>query len=406
MKRQAQIWVIGLVLLLGVTSRPAWSTDSSVAAGRAALERSVAAYRSAGPFREVLDFELLLPDGSRQTKAMEYGVGAGGEAFFNLLSPSGEPVFRILAKGDRVSATQFNVADRYAEAPYAGDFAASLLALGGSQAGISAPPPLAARSTGSVAEFVEALRYAVLGPLEIVGSRPLVKEDGEDLVEILLEADNGNCRLRLDAKTHFLRELALVAGTGDQRFEAEGSVETELLDAAGGAIALDLSGRSAVATIADLAVSAYPLGEQAPDFALRTLDDRQVTVKDLLGSVVVLDFWATWCVPCWTTLEHLEELDHWVGESGLPIEIYAVNTLERATTVEEQRAAVEAFLHSKQLEIPTLLDVDDRVFSAFHSPGLPSLVILDPEGTLAHYHSGVLPDMVETIKGQCQALLE
>ncbi len=66
--------------------------------------------------------------------------------------------------------------------------------------------------------------------------------------------------------------------------------------------------------------------------------------------------------------------------------------------LDQQRAEVERFLSGRDLSLPTLLDVDDSFFAAMHSPGLPSTVIIAPDGTLARYHSGLIDDMLETLK--------
>ncbi|HEV7786663.1 MAG TPA: redoxin domain-containing protein, partial [Thermoanaerobaculia bacterium] len=47
--------------------------------------------------------------------------------------------------------------------------------------------------------------------------------------------------------------------------------------------------------LAALTSNRLAVGAPAPDFALETLDGRKVALHELRGSVVVLDFWATWC---------------------------------------------------------------------------------------------------------------
>jgi thiol-disulfide isomerase/thioredoxin len=69
--------------------------------------------------------------------------------------------------------------------------------------------------------------------------------------------------------------------------------------------------------------------EKAPDFTVKDLSGNEVSLKDYRGRIVLLDFWATWCVPCRTSIPELVELrkkyksKEWVI-FGLPI--HPVNT--------------------------------------------------------------------------------
>src|SRR5688572_16889953 len=60
-------------------------------------------------------------------------------------------------------------------------------------------------------------------------------------------------------------------------------------------------------------------GKPAPDFALKTLDGREVTLSGLRGKAVVVNFWATWCAPCKVEMPWLAELQKKHGEHGVEI---------------------------------------------------------------------------------------
>jgi len=369
--------------------------------GRAALDAVRLAYQKAGAFRETFEYTIELPDGRREPKSYVYGMGPGDEVFFALVD-KGTVVLRFVAREGRMVGTQVSVEGRYAEVPYRGDFAASLRQIGGDLMNLAAPPAVVARQGGDLAAFLGALRLGIFNPLEIAGSRPAAA----GLLEVDLRADNGTLTLGIDPATHRLRQARLALGEGKQQVRATARY-IFVPGNPGPALAFpDLSGRTAVATFTELEKSGYPLGQPAPAAVLKTLDGKTVRLADLKGSVVVLDFWATWCVPCWTGLRHTQELAAWAAASDHPVRVFAVNTLENTADPAERLRLVNEFLSAKKLDLPVLLDAGQETFTAFHNPGLPSLVIMDREGRLARYHSGVAADMAAAVRAEVLELLK
>ena len=390
--------VLSALALLLPSLAQAAPAPSGIEQARAALEATRAAYRQAGAFRETFDFELELPDGRREPRKHEYGVGKDGKAFM-VLSSGGKENLRIVARDRRIVATERHVAGRYAEVAYQGDFGDSLRRMGGEQAQLTAPPAIVAGQGGDFDDFLSALRFGILAPLEIVGFQP-------SPLQVTLRAANGQVTLGLDPSTHRLREAHLALGEGKQQVRASGRFLFTAGDPGSALNLPDLAGRTAVPTLAALEASSYPLGQPAPQVAVRDLDGGTVRPGDLKGSVVVLDFWATWCVPCWTALGHTAELAAWAKSSGLPVKVFALDTLENTKDPAEQRRLALELLRSRKLELPVLLDQGNEAFAAFHNPGLPSLVIIDRDGRLAYYHSGVVPDMVKTVRSEVLELLK
>jgi thiol-disulfide isomerase/thioredoxin len=85
------------------------------------------------------------------------------------------------------------------------------------------------------------------------------------------------------------------------------------------AVALTASA-SAVAA-ADLKV-----GQPAPNFELVLVDGKRMHLSDLHGQVVVLNYWATWCVPCRTELPLLDSYYRAASRRGWPLKVFAVAT--------------------------------------------------------------------------------
>jgi peroxiredoxin len=143
-------------------------------------------------------------------------------------------------------------------------------------------------------------------------------------------------------------------------------------------------------------------GSPAPDFELETIEGKKIALHDLRGSIVLLDFWATWCVPCWKALKETQSIRDWAAAENLPVKVLAVNTLEQGSDAQEKSSRVKAFWRSQGFTMPTLFDSESKVFKTFESPGLPSIVLISPGGTILRYHEGLFPEMPETLKRELQ----
>ena len=363
------------------------------------LARAAERYRALPLLAERLDYTVRFPDGREESKAIEYGR-AEGRLFMAMIDATGRRVFHLAAGKEGLRALQFNIGGGYVETPFDGSLTAALVAVGGDRIGLTVPPGLAAHEPTAGA-FVEAFGFGVLPAV-----RPATVETRDGVSAVGLTAESGSAVVKIDAETGQLVGLVLTVGQEGSSVRLDGTFRSIDVPAEDPRWHVPIADRRPTATFAELEAKGYPLGEAAPDIEVQALGGEVVSLASLQGRVVVLDFWATWCVPCWTALEHLERVAEWAESSGMPVSIWAVDTGEQTTTFAEQARLVSEFLSGRQLELPVLVDVDDSFFAAMHSPGLPSTVILAPDGTLAQYHSGVGDDMEEVLKAEVVALLE
>jgi peroxiredoxin len=123
-------------------------------------------------------------------------------------------------------------------------------------------------------------------------------------------------------------------------------------------------------------------GAQASDFTLRDLDGKQIHLSDYGGKVVLLDFWATWCVPCAAELPQLEELYRKRSGDGLVV-------LGIAMDGPESVAQVVPFARRYNLTFPTLLDEETRVVNVYNPKRVaPMTVLIDRRGIIARVRNG------------------
>lgn len=122
------------------------------------------------------------------------------------------------------------------------------------------------------------------------------------------------------------------------------------------------------------------LAGKRTDFRLARLDGGRLGPPDLADQVVLIDFWATWCVPCHAQADILKELYPEVQGDG--VEFLAV-------AVGEDREIVEEFAASRPFPYPVLLDPGSEVADSLGVYSLPTLMVIDRRGRVAHFDEGI-----------------
>jgi cytochrome c biogenesis protein CcmG, thiol:disulfide interchange protein DsbE len=123
------------------------------------------------------------------------------------------------------------------------------------------------------------------------------------------------------------------------------------------------------------------VGSPAPDFELERLSGEPLKLADLYGQPVVINFWATWCIPCEIEMPLLQDR----FEKNPSLRVLAVNFAE-------PDADVQAFVDQHGLTFDVLLDPRAIVQSAYRVRGYPTTYFIDSEGVVQAVHIGILLD--------------
>ncbi len=117
----------------------------------------------------------------------------------------------------------------------------------------------------------------------------------------------------------------------------------------------------------------------APDFTLPLIDGGQLQLSSYRGKVVLLDFWATWCVPCREETPHFVELQQKYGAQGLQI---------IGVSMDDSPEPVHTFYQQYHVNYPVVMGTAD-VGSAYGGVlGLPIAFLIDREGRIYAKHMG------------------
>jgi len=132
----------------------------------------------------------------------------------------------------------------------------------------------------------------------------------------------------------------------------------------------------------------------APDFSLTTADGEYISLEDLHGKVLLLDFWGTWCPPCVASVPALRDLQRRFAKEP-QFKMISVST-------DGDEAKWRAFIDKNQMAWTQYLDRDHHIRQAFDVRAFPTYILIDAEGivrfreiTSSWEHTGDLPDAIK-----------
>jgi peroxiredoxin len=120
-----------------------------------------------------------------------------------------------------------------------------------------------------------------------------------------------------------------------------------------------------------LNASGYPTALQPPEFSGFTADGQNLTLANLTGRVVLLNFWAAWCRECRPEMSAFERLHREFFAQGLAV--VGINAREGETTIRE-------FGKELGLTFPLIADPTGKINSAYGVVGLPTTFLIDRSG--------------------------
>ena len=156
--------------------------------------------------------------------------------------------------------------------------------------------------------------------------------------------------------------------------------------------------RRLAAAILFIALAATTNGAEAPsDPKLQSMDGKPFSLSSLRGHVVVLDFWATWCVPCRGSFPYFDRLQQTYGPRGVSVV---------GLTLEEDDDAVSDFLETVPAGFAIVRDPTGKAGETFEVVAMPTTFLLDRDGHVVARFEGSGTDVHAKLEAAVVKVLE
>lgn len=137
-------------------------------------------------------------------------------------------------------------------------------------------------------------------------------------------------------------------------------------------------------------------GARAPAIDANDTGGHRVSLAAHRGSVVLVDFWATWCEPCADSMPVLESLHQRFGSRGLVV---------IGVSQDRNASAIAPFARRHGVTFPIVHDAGNAIAGRYSPPRMPTTYLIDRAGIVRHVHAGYRSGDAATLEREITALL-
>ncbi|OGR79275.1 MAG: hypothetical protein A3B80_08580 [Elusimicrobia bacterium RIFCSPHIGHO2_02_FULL_39_36] len=133
-----------------------------------------------------------------------------------------------------------------------------------------------------------------------------------------------------------------------------------------------------------IALAGARVGFSAPNFSLKSTEQKKFSLSNFKEKVVLLDFWATWCPPCRFSTPALVRINKKFKDQGLAV---------IGISLDEEPEPVPPFLKKEKVEHLILYAEDSSVAQDYQVRAIPSFFLIDKNGMIKKRYDGFYPDL-------------
>lgn len=143
---------------------------------------------------------------------------------------------------------------------------------------------------------------------------------------------------------------------------------------------------------------AQDVNSPAPDFTAKDLNGNSIKLSDLKGKVIILDFWASWCIPCKKSMPYLIEL--YDSRRADSLIVLGINVDTQLDKIREFQSAINA-----EITFPVFFDNEAKIPPFYNVESMPTTIVINKEGIIKYKEAGFNTDLKDKLDKTVKDLL-
>jgi peroxiredoxin len=140
-----------------------------------------------------------------------------------------------------------------------------------------------------------------------------------------------------------------------------------------------------ILTVLLLVAIAFGQEKNLPQVNLKDLKNKTLSLEKIVeGKLTLINFWATYCVPCRKEMKHLNRISETYADKN--VQVVGIS-IDDSRTV----GRVKSMVKSQKLEYTILLDTEQKLYKNFNTSAMPFSILVSPDGKILWEHTGYLP---------------